>query len=44
MVVYPDGKRVVLDVFGTPVTDNGGRIIASLVSLADITEKIKWKK
>lgn len=37
----PDGKRVQLEVFGSPVKDNDGEVWASLVSFMDITEKRK---
>jgi PAS domain S-box-containing protein len=40
-VVRPDGTRVRLEVFGTPVRDNDGRVVASLVSFIDITERKK---
>lgn len=36
-VIRPDGTRVLLEIFGNPVTDNQGRIIASLVSFLDIS-------
>ncbi|MDR3540273.1 MAG: PAS domain S-box protein [Desulfosporosinus sp.] len=39
VVVHPDGKKVLLEVFGTPVTDASGRLVASLVSFADITHR-----
>lgn len=39
VAVHPNGKKVVLEVFGTPVTDNNGQIVASLVSFADITHR-----
>jgi PAS domain S-box-containing protein len=39
VVVRPDGTKVRLEVFGTPVTDNQGRVIASLASFLDITER-----
>jgi PAS domain S-box-containing protein len=39
VVVRPDGTQVLLEVFGNPVTDNHGHIIASLVSFIDITER-----
>jgi len=39
IVVHPDGTRFQLEVFGTPVTDNQGQVIASLVSFLDITER-----
>lgn len=37
VIVRPDGTRVRLEVFGNPVRDFEGRIIASLVSFLDIT-------
>ena len=39
VVVRPDGTRVLLEVFGSPVRDREGNVIASLVSFADITER-----
>ena len=39
VAIHPDGKKVLLEVFGTPVTDVSGKIIASLVSFGDITER-----
>lgn len=39
MVVHPDGKRVYLQVFGSPVKDMKGNVIASLVSFSDITDQ-----
>ncbi|MCU0631373.1 MAG: PAS domain S-box protein [Methanolinea sp.] len=39
VVVRPDGTRVMLEVFGTPVTDRENRVIASLVSFLDITNR-----
>lgn len=36
-VVRPDGTRVRLEIFGNPVRDSQGRVIASLVSFLDIT-------
>ena len=41
VVIHPDGKRVVLEVFGCPVKDDEGRVIASLATFADITERIR---
>jgi two-component system cell cycle sensor histidine kinase/response regulator CckA len=38
MVVHPDGSRILLEVFGSPVLDQQGKVIASLVSFSDITE------
>lgn len=39
VVKRPDGTEVLLEVFGTPVRDEGGRVWASLVSFIDITER-----
>jgi PAS domain S-box-containing protein len=39
VVVRPDGTKVQLEVFGTPVVDNRGTVIASLVSILDITDR-----
>ena len=39
IVVRPDGTKIQLEVFGTPVTDSQGRVVASLVSFLDITER-----
>jgi PAS domain S-box-containing protein len=39
VVVRPDGTKIQLEVFGTPVTDSQGTVIASLVSFLDITER-----
>ena len=39
VVVHPDGKKVLLEVFGSPVRDIRGNVIASLVSFSDITER-----
>jgi two-component system, cell cycle sensor histidine kinase and response regulator CckA len=36
-VVHPDGKRVFLEVYGSPVKDEKGTVIASLVSFSNIT-------
>jgi len=38
-VVRPDGTRIRLEIFGTPVFDAKGRIAASLVSFIDITDR-----
>jgi len=35
----PDGNQILLEVFGTPVTNDEGKIWASLVSFVDITER-----
>jgi PAS domain S-box-containing protein len=39
VVVRPDGTRVQLEIFGTPVFDSQGRVTASLVSFLDITDR-----
>ena len=39
VVVHPDGKKVLLEVFGSPVRNHDGQVIASLVSFSDITER-----
>ncbi|UWG96602.1 ATP-binding protein [Dehalobacter sp. DCM] len=39
VIRHPDGKKVILEVFGTPVKDKNGQIIASLVTFADITRR-----
>ncbi len=39
LVKRPDGSEVLLEVFGTPVKDEQGRVWASLVSFTDITER-----
>jgi PAS domain S-box-containing protein len=39
VVVQPDGTQVHLQVFGTPVRDSEGKVIASLVSFSDITDR-----
>ena len=38
-VLRPDGTRILLEVFGSPVLNNEGEVWASLVSFLDITEK-----
>lgn len=40
-VLRPDGTRILLEVFGSPVLNNEGEVWASLVSFLDITEKRK---
>jgi len=40
-VVRPDGTETILEVFGSPVRDAGGKVWASLVSFQDITERKK---
>ena len=44
VVIHPDGKQVVLEVFGCPVKDDKGRVIASLATFADITERFRALK
>ncbi len=39
IVVHPDGSQVFLEVFGSPVKDKDGTVIASLVSFIDITDR-----
>jgi two-component system cell cycle sensor histidine kinase/response regulator CckA len=39
VVVQPDGKKVFLEVFGSPVFDKSGKITASIISFADITQR-----
>ena len=40
-VERPDGTRILLDVFGTPVKDKEGKPWASLVTFMDVTERKK---
>jgi len=39
VIERPDGTRILLEVFGTPVTNDQGQVWASLVSFVDITER-----
>ena len=41
VVVHPDGTEVLLEVFGSPIKDHQGQIIAGLVSFSDITIRKK---
>ena len=41
VVERPDGTRILLEVFGTPVLDENGNSWASLVTFIDITERKK---
>ncbi len=41
VVEHPDGTRILLEVFGTPVQDKQGKPWASLVTFMDITERKK---
>ncbi len=40
-VAKPDGSRTQLEVFGSPIKDEAGKIVASLVTFQDITERKK---
>lgn len=44
VVERPDGTRITLEVFGTPVTDENGQVWASLVSFTDITHRKKTEQ
>ena len=39
VVERPDGTRIRLEIFGAPVTDERGRVWASLVAFSDITQR-----
>ncbi len=39
VVIRPDGTAIQLEIFGNPVTDSQGRVVASLASFIDITER-----
>ncbi len=39
MVKRPDGNSTYLEIYGTPIFDSDGTILASLVSFTDITER-----
>ncbi|KLU66587.1 aerobic respiration control sensor protein ArcB [Desulfosporosinus acididurans] len=39
VIVRPDGRSMLLEVFGTPVANTAGQIVASLVSFEDITHR-----
>jgi len=39
VVKRPDGSQVQIEVFGTPIVDQKGRVVASLVSFLDITDR-----
>jgi diguanylate cyclase (GGDEF)-like protein/PAS domain S-box-containing protein len=41
VVERPDGTEVLLEIFGTPITDEKGKPWASLVTFLDITERTK---
>jgi PAS domain S-box-containing protein len=43
-VLHPDGTKVLLEVFGNPVTDTQGHIFASLVSFLDITDRKRYER
>ncbi len=38
-IEHPDGKRILLEVFGCPVFDKDNNIVASLVGFCDITQR-----
>ena len=39
VVIRPDGTAIQMEIFGNPVIDGQGRIVASLASFIDITER-----
>lgn len=39
IIEKPDGQETLLEVFGSPITDENGKVWASLVSFQDITNK-----
>jgi PAS domain S-box-containing protein len=39
LVIRPDQTKVQLEIYGTPIVDQNGKVWASLVSFLDITEK-----
>jgi len=41
VIERPDGTEVLLEVFGTPITDEKGKPWASLVTFSDITERVR---
>ncbi len=41
VIVQPGGKQVFLEVYGTPVRNKKGNIVASLASFSDITYRVK---
>ncbi|NNL75563.1 MAG: GAF domain-containing protein, partial [Desulfobacterales bacterium] len=43
-VIQPDGRQVDLEVFGSPVKNKDGKVVASIVSFSDITERKKTEK
>jgi len=43
-VVQPDGKQIDLEIFGSPVKDKEGKMIASMVSFSDITDRKKAER
>jgi len=40
-VIRPDGRRSFLEVYGCPVLDGQGKVIASLVSFLDISDRLR---
>jgi len=43
-VLRPDGTKILLEIFGAPLTDEQGKTWASLVSFMDITEQHKFEE
>lgn len=41
LVLRPDGSKIQLEIYGSPVKDDKGDVWASLVSFTDITERRK---
>ncbi len=39
MIERPDGKQIMLEIYGSPVSDSSGNIWASVVSFSDITKR-----
>lgn len=44
IVEHPDGTETLLEIFGSPVTDEQGNIRASLMSFIDITDRKKMEE
>jgi PAS domain S-box-containing protein len=44
VVIRPDGSEVLLEVFGTPVPDASGKLIASIAIFVDISERKRQEK
>ncbi len=43
-IEHPDGSKISLEIFGSPVKDDQGKIWASLVSFSDITQRKKTEE